>query len=653
MMRLWCRNDKYGAEKGSVHGTASDHSSSATTTSGKRHAIEAGSKDKKRDIYSRLVINLFDISIATLLLMVQIGLSVAGQWSGHITTMQPPTLGTWTTFGQPTCLLTATGFQSCGDSPPTTALSWTALGATVAKTIGGLSNATVPVTQCAIGLSRGYGIVVFLVGTNVSSSPPSCLPTSSNVPLTAMTLLETAWNDDTNAVNYLVSTYVDTQVAPATEDQVDTGGGASTVLSSHLTKVFISDAGMVVSTPPTTSSWRFQTTPFLPRYRFDYGCVSQVVSPSEASGGHVGATSGRALVVGRTCSHTVHHSDEVAIAMYVGIFIMTHLLNGDLVATLVGIRGVLLHQPVLTYDLLSGLERRRVFVCLVGFCRLSSLWYLEAARVAHDSTFGTALFYLISTMATGLLTLAVFWLVVAIQHLPAISCFRGKIIRLFAPLFHIGTVFLSLVVVGASNGLGRVTDALWLRPHTSLPLQIQNQTIASGAYDVLDVPPCIQLLAPDYLVAVIAMTVLAALVPIVFQRCLLVDIAFVDKNDFLSHEFIPRYLTFLPLYESECVKYGNKFFVRASTVALFGYGVLEEAETSAIEVKPAAGGGSQTATSFVLVQVYDLVAALLPHKLVAPALVGVIHNYHFEKSVPGTHLRKSTRYRLSKGSPVS
>ncbi|KAF0713943.1 hypothetical protein As57867_004134, partial [Aphanomyces stellatus] len=556
----------------------------SSNSAGKNLAMETGSKDKHVDILFRLTMNCSEFFLVGLLLGAHIWLNVSGLWNRQTTTTRPPDQGDWATVGT-SCFVTASGFQNCSvdEANLTTPLAWTAIGQALATQMAGYMNGAddaFPVSTCVMGSSQGYGSIVLLVGDVV---PPFCVP-SAPEPIFALSVLETAMLENAT-VQYLLSTYID-DLRVTFEARVDTDGTHSSV-SSNVTKQLISPTtGQVTLTGHNTTNWRFDTTPLLPRYQFHYSCASEIVRGGGLWASHGGIVTNAALAVGWTCSHHVDNRQEVSVTQYIALAGMLHLFSGDVLTTLKGVQGVLLNKPVLTYDFISSLERRKVVLFLLIFFRLGSVFYLEVCRLYHRTASETALFFVSSAMACGLYTLAIFWPLVTLQHVPSVPIFRGKVIRLYAPILHVGNVIVTLVLLGSHNLTTYLYNPLWQRPQSRWPFWVQGHSVASGVYDEITVAPCIEAISPDFVMATAIVCALSLLYPLIQQRKFWLDTNYFHKNEFLSNEFVPNYVTFLPLYETECIKYGSKLFAKASTLALFGYAIIEEEKTSTIEVKP-------------------------------------------------------------------
>ncbi|RHY31684.1 hypothetical protein DYB32_003312 [Aphanomyces invadans] len=620
---------------------------SNTHSSGQHHAMEVASRDKRFDIYFRLFVNCSEFFVVGLLLIVHISLNFAGLWSRQTTTAHPAIASTWSTVGD-ACLLTSTGFKSCSPSEAilTTSDAWAAIGTSLARQLGATlvdNSMSLAVTICAFGLDKGYGGIVFLLSTH---RVPDCAPQTAET-LVSIAMLETAF-DDTDAVQYLLTTYADDDEV-ALDVRMDTDGSKTSVFA-NVTKEFVAPNGSVTYARPNHTNWRYQAVPFHLRYVFHYSCTSEVVQ-GNAWTSHIGELSGLALQVGHTCQHDVSNGIEITVAQCIAIAVMLHLFGGDMFTTLVGVQGVLLGKPVLTYDFLSGLERRRLVMALLVVIRIGGIFYLEITRLYHDTAGQKFIFYVVCAMASGLFTLVVFWIMVMIQHLPSPSFLKGKVIRIFAPFMHMGTLGLSLIIVVSWDVSSTFYEPLWQRSQSNLTFVVQNKTLVSGAYDQLEVLSCVQMLLPDLFLASGIMIILSILYPMVRHRRIYLDLAYFEHNEFLTREFVPSYVTCLPLYESECIKYGNKLFVKASTLAVLGYGIIEEQASSVIEVKPL--GTKVVEPSFVVLSLYDLMMALSYVRAYAPRIVCTVQSYQFQAVPKGTKIRKTTKYRLNKGTCVS
>ncbi|KDO27330.1 hypothetical protein SPRG_07577 [Saprolegnia parasitica CBS 223.65] len=346
-----------------------------------------------------------------------------------------------------------------------------------------------------------------------------------------------------------------------------------------------------------------------------------------------------------TDSASATRVDSVEISVLQGILVPTilHLVNGDFFLTLVGWSGVLHRHPALTFDFVSGLERRRLalfFCCSCGFRR--------------------------SGMSSGLPVFAIYCGILVLQRLPAPPCCRGRAIRILSPLMMLGTLFSSVIVnCGYQDVAATLQNPLWRRPVASdvavyLPnIGNRSEPFALGAFATLEVPAAASLLQSTVLACLLGTLALSILFPMLLKRRLLLDMRYFARNEFLATQFMPSYVTGLALYEDDCIKYGAKLFAKPSTIALLGHAMVKEAPVThkiAVVAKdtPGSARGDQTPNSVIsIISVYDLVPSLLPHALLPLRVVAWIDNYQYKPAPPNTTLNKTTSYRPTKGSCVS
>ncbi|OQR85952.1 hypothetical protein THRCLA_22990 [Thraustotheca clavata] len=498
-----------------------------------------------------------------------------------------------------------------------------------------------------------FGAIVFLIANiNVECS------INNNPNILGLALLETTFND--TMPMFILTLYID-QNSPPSELRIDTSGYV-TVVASSTTKHLISADGLVTTLATYNhSNWYFESQPLSSRYTFNHSCVSEVIYEATIPSPYIykGLYSNNNLYIGWTCKHQLVHSMEISIAQMILIPIILHLVNGDLFLTLLGWHGIMKRQPVLTYDFISGMERRKLLLVLLSIVRIPALGYIEVTRLYLYTKVQFAVHCVAVLMAGGLPVYVCVLSIFIIQRLPALPKFKHKAIRIALPFLTLGTMFLSvLVACYFDDAQLNLQGAIWQR-NASLTIQIGGQDIALGAYTNNNVPSAKNILVKPILLSFTIMLSLSLFWPILLQRQLIVDMTYFDRNEFLSKLFVPSYITVLPLYESDCIKVGNKLFCKPSTLALLGYASIEERNvpvTSKIAVSrrdSKAGietiGHTRSEPSFIIMSMYDLLPALLPHQFHCPSIVGWIQNYQYKVAPKNTKIDKYTKYKPTKG----
>ncbi|RHY02816.1 hypothetical protein DYB25_009992 [Aphanomyces astaci] len=604
------------------------------------------------ETYYRLFSNCSEFGFVAAFLTTIVILYYSGLWHRQTTTGHVPSTVNWSTIGSQ-CTLTPLGFVGCS-SPELAVVStavWTAIGQSLDQQLS--SNVALKMTTCVIGTSRGYGAVVFVLAPDMFSTCSEDV----NPPVAMLAMLETSTNDATATPTYLLSILNDEPSPPRFQVKDDTSGDTSTEVATHVTKVFISDTGVTSPAAISQTNWRFQSQPLGRRYTLSFSCSSEFIMSTD---GFTGLLSRKTWIVGWTCRHDVSNWAEVAICQMGLIAILVHWVGGDLLLTFLGLQGFLLGKPVLTYDFLSGLERRKRTVVLLMVSRLVTLMYTEITRLYVDTPSHGALFVMSCFMLSGLFVCAVYCSLLVIQRLPCPQPWRFKAVRIQGPLFVTGTTIFCAMASAVCDLRQRYHDPIWTLRTPSLLVVVPNATssFATGAFTELQVAPVSTILAPVMLKIMGVMLGIAVVLPMLYHRQVVIDLAFMKRNEFLHTTFVPSYVTALPLYETDCIRYGGALVVKPSTLALLGYAMLQEHKIkrrSLVEVMPKATKEHDPHYPLlVIVTVYDLLPCLLlPWIPWTPTIVGTVKKYAFTKAPRGTKLPRRKKYVPTKGSCVS
>ncbi|KDO27331.1 hypothetical protein SPRG_07578 [Saprolegnia parasitica CBS 223.65] len=614
----------------------------------KTQVLEKSAKVQSSEVLRRLCLNLSEFLLVAIFVSCVALLYSTGLWTRQVTRVSLPS-NDWSLVDA-NCSLSSAGFssQTCVNTRRLTTTS-DAIGRALAAAVLSSHASSLQVTTCAAGTNFGYGTIVFLM-TPLSSHIDCTAQPDANL-VHGMAVLETAFNNTTPV--FLLSTYLDT-VAPTTEVRIDTSGDTTVVASKVITTLVAEDG--LLSTPATRnhSTWSFASAPLGARYRFTFACVTEFVLCPAASDRCTGRASKQSVQVAQTCTHEMTNALEISIAQAVLIPLTLHLVNGDFLTTLIGLQGALRRQPVLTFDFLSGLERRKIAFVLLLLVRLPALGYVEVTRLYLATPLGRAMHWVAVVMVSGLFVLVFCNTVLLVQRLPPLPRCKDRAIRVNAPGLLLGTMTLGTVV---ACGLVSPTEVLYdpiFQRSAALPLRLPstNRTLVTGAYLSASVPSAIERLLPTILGAFGFSLLCSVLGPIVLHRQWVLNMDFFQRNPFLATEFVPQYVTFLPAYEHDCIKYGNKIFVKPSMLALLGYAMLREKVPDShhvVVVQPAHQKPTPAPVAVALVSIYDLVASILPHALHAPRIRGWVLNYQFKAAPAGTTLTKHATYRPTKG----
>ncbi|EQC38400.1 hypothetical protein SDRG_04111 [Saprolegnia diclina VS20] len=630
----------------------------------KAQSIERSATVPPRTVLLRLVLNSSEFLLVVLFVSSIGVLYLTGLWKRQLTTSLPAFARDWSLL-EANCVLTTAGFDAmtCTQTRAITG----AMHSIAQTLVQQLPSTPMHVTTCVMGANAGFGAILLLF--SLQSAPPVvCVPSSVASPVLGLALLETAMNNSTPV--FLLSSYMDSADS-AIETRIDSSGAMTRVAGSVTKTLFTPDGQTASRSNFNHSTWPFVSHPLGPRYEFTYRCVAEVlVDTTSASLKPVftGVASSKTLQVGWTCSHTVARSFEISILQAILVPTILHLVNGDFFLTLVGWNGVLHRHPALTFDFVSGLERRRLALVLLVLVRLPSLAYVEVTRLYLDTTGRFNVHCIAVLMMSGLPVFAIYCCILVLQRMPTPPCCRGRAIRILSPLLMLGTLFSSVIVsCGYQDVAATLQNPLWRRPVASdvavyMPnIGNRSEALALGAFASLEVQTAASLLQSTVLACLFGSLGISILVPMLRKRRLLLDMRYFARNEYLATQFMPSYVTGLPLYEDDCIKYGAKIFAKPSTIALLGHAMVKEAPVTykiAVVAKDTPGSARDASVQAVnsaisIISVYDLVPSMLPHALIPLRVVAWIDNYQYKPAPPNTTLSKTTSYRPTKGSCVS
>ncbi|KDO32475.1 hypothetical protein SPRG_02952 [Saprolegnia parasitica CBS 223.65] len=298
------------------------------------------------------------------------------------------------------CLLTSTGFapNSCSRaewSLLATPAAWVATGNQLAHLIDVPPASTLYVTTCVVGCNDKLSAasVQLLVGYK---SYPECNPTHGGQPIAGMVLLEGATVDSV----YPHGAYLLTVFADASMNRTTMFVDSNDIKTSVVDKIERVLVGVDGSSQAYADGANaiVHSTPLGAHYGIEASCTAQIVDVSTKVQGQAGWSYGKhskiAVVTGKACGHVVANALEIEVLLAI-LFVVTLIgCSADIITTLQGVRGVLQQKPVLTYDFISSLERRRG-LHLVGMCNMyPAAIYLDVGRLYDaSSTYGELVWF--------------------------------------------------------------------------------------------------------------------------------------------------------------------------------------------------------------------------------------------------------------------
>ncbi|OQR95800.1 hypothetical protein ACHHYP_00036, partial [Achlya hypogyna] len=296
----------------------------------------------------------------------------------------------WAPYGQ-VCMLDAQGFvpNSCSSVEKASIVpaAWAAVGAALAQQWSLELTQANPlyITTCIIGGTDavGWTDLQFIAGY---SGHPECLPTAGAQPVAGMMMLETTIREAHPEGVYLMTLYSDlTPTMQTVEDHVNTDGSVARLIK-NVKRTIITQAGGIESDTLGTD-YIITSRPLGERYLVTASCSTEIeeLSALIPSMGLTGWSqhSGLPIVPGWNCGHTVDNASELVALQIVFALLTLVLLSGDLFTTYQGLKGVLAGKPVLTYAILSGLERRKLLLACIVVNAMPGLLYMDVSRIYY------------------------------------------------------------------------------------------------------------------------------------------------------------------------------------------------------------------------------------------------------------------------------
>ncbi|KAF0690543.1 Aste57867_18059 [Aphanomyces stellatus] len=611
------------------------------------------------------------------------------------------------------CRLSSTGFvpDSCDpiEANVTGAAAWTAIGQQLATDLQ-LQPSHVPVfvTSCIMG--SGDGNTWAALGLVMSDSAfPVCNPTGVQA-VVGMSAVETTATSTYPNGAFLLSTFSD--VRPIQAMAVSLTSAPSVTINQGVVKTIVAIDGT-----RTATSWDQQgyvtslnslNRLFLMRVWLVTHFIDISSDVSALPGYSIGKTSKYISVFGWVNYSAVDHYMLLLVFQILICIVSLCLLANDGVITLEGLSGLLKNKPVLTYDILASLERRKVLLVALICSFFFSPLYADAIRYTYDVN-GYHYWSLTMMMLAVMMALSWMALLTCLQYLPIPSSWRNRPLCYNAPVLVYCSVLFFVVAEGIKQRGVFEFDNFWFNQVPTLQLNVNGTLWPSGAFDAAEATtPVIYLLMSD-----LALCVLAAwLVSLVAHKLsfgnVILDTSWTSHNEFLKYVPMPQYVTSLDLDKKNTISIGHKLYCKPSLMVLLGYCTVRKrgkygvapntsgatttggghssresslatdhhhttsAKTtdtshstkgtshgSNAHVVAHKGGGKATAPSpssssppeYLVVSIYSLVAALLPwlEQLVRPRVVGTISSNVFRMSKSTTTLEQTERYAYSRG----
>ncbi|KAF0683747.1 Aste57867_24217 [Aphanomyces stellatus] len=494
---------------------------------------------------------------------------------------------------------------------------------------------TLKMTTCFIGGTTdvGWANLQFVAGYDYF---PDCLPVAPQ-DIAGIAMLETTIRD--NHVNglYFMTLYADQDPTMTMYSYINSDGTQQNLMANPKRTLFTATGDIEADT--LGSDYIIFSRSLGERYRVMGYChteieeLSQVNTDLGLSGWSQGKHSKRPVAPGWACGHKVQNSGEL-IAMQIFFIVGTLVLfAGDVFVTFEGFRGVMQGEPVLTYTILAGLERRKLLVAFIVCNAMPGVLYMDVARMYFYSTNGFKIWCLSCIMMANFFAFAV---LLVVSLLDTIPLRLNSVASYNAPLFLYACIS-AITLSFCSNSVFQTAFNKYYAATPYLTLHINGQDWPSGSYTVAGTPSVVTQLTPSIVqpvvVSFVGAIVVSTLIRVVKYKSVLMNLSWCKTNSFLTHAVVPNFITSLPLEQSNAIKIGNKMYCKPSTQALMGYATVVTNETGSAV---ASGNGvdekkKPTAPPNHVISIYALVPAMfvVPHVF---KQVGTIEHNKFTPS---------------------
>ncbi|KDO26441.1 hypothetical protein SPRG_08244 [Saprolegnia parasitica CBS 223.65] len=599
-------------------------------------------------VYLRILSNLTAATVVLISLVTMIILLSEGMFNRLILTwFHQDNTDYWNAFGT-SCVLTSQGFVpgSCSAlevNITETGAAWGGLGIQLAKGWQVPLGTSLYVTTCFIGGTPaiGWAALQFIGGYDTF---PSCILTNGSQTIAGMAMVE-AVNVDGATGAYLLSMFADA-AQPATVVYTNTDSTTGNVIE-NVPHILVERNGSARPYPSAMVSV-LNSHPLGNRYLVQGYCISQFIDLGTDTvafkGWSTGRDSQKNVVTGWACGHRVAHATELLLLQATAGLLSILGLAPDIYITIKGLQGVMSSKPVLTYDILSGLERRKTLLLFVVLCSAPSLLFVDVARIYFGTTNGLRI-WTFSIISLGIFfAFGSFLCLTFLQYIPSLPKLRHRLLPISVSVF----LYAAIPAIALSiNGSWQILCNLFYAGTPTIVMHLNGKAYPCAAYETSGVEPAASYLLPWIVPALVICLGLGVLVAVsklyYFQHRWLLDAQWATGSTFLTACGLPRWFTSLPLGRHEAIKIGNRLFCKPSMQALLGF-------ASVTPQVPASKAKSDERTLH-LVSIYDLLLATAPACVYTPKIYGdVVKN---ELKPPSTkRLDRRASYEHSRGSCV-
>ncbi|KAF0690548.1 Aste57867_18064 [Aphanomyces stellatus] len=473
------------------------------------------------------------------------------------------------------CRLTAvTGFHSCDalEVNVTGAAAWTSIGHQLAADLDlTASSAPLFVTTCVAGGGRddGFAALALIVA---DAAFPVCNPVGPQ-PILSHSMVETVTTLAFPQGAFLLTTFADNRPLNVTHLAQTSGPSASVTTSVVKTIVAVDGTRTATKWDQVNYATSLNSLNRLFLMRVMQSPIFMDISTiaSDVPGYNIGHST-RWIV--SFAWHKRHAVDNYILLFLFQILISCVslcLLANDGVITLEGLSGLVKNKPVLTYDILASLERRKVLLVALICTFFFSPLYADAIRYTYDIN-GHHYWSISLLMVAVMMALSWMALLTCLQYLPVpVTSWRHKPLCYNAPVLVYCSIVFFVVVEAAQNRGPSEAVAFWTHATPTLHLNIAGTLWPSGGFDLDGTTPVIYLLMSDLIVSVVGAWLVSIVAHKLFFGNVILDTSWTSHNDFTNQVAPPQYVTSLDLDKKNTITIGNKLYCKPSTIVLLGY----------------------------------------------------------------------------------
>ncbi|CAK4143103.1 unnamed protein product [Aphanomyces euteiches] len=224
---------------------------------------------------------------------------------------------------------------------------------------------------------------------------------------------------------------------------------------------------------------------------------SQVKDGLGLTGWSQGKFSKLPVAPGWACGHVIANSSElIGIQIALSVLTLAFILGGDFFVTIEGFRGVLQGQPVLTYAILSGLERRRLLLVCIVLNALPALLYMDVSRIYYFTENGFKIWCLSCIVMANFFSFGLVVLVSLIDLIP----FRFNYVFGYSSLLFLSGAIAAVSIICCREAVFLAMYNKYYGGGTPLiTMQVNGVDWPSGSYTAAGTPPVLTYLMEQIL----------------------------------------------------------------------------------------------------------------------------------------------------------